>query len=79
MEILKNVVEIIDTYNKEGYLTKRTCNNVPVFVPKQYIPSVQIIHPDTEWITEKLYMTKKEFSERFGEIKLLSDKHKDVE
>lgn len=61
-------VEIVDTYNKEGYLIKRRCNNVPFFVPKQDAPMVQIINQDTEWVTEKFFVTPEEFKNRFGDF-----------
>lgn len=63
------LVELQDTYNKEGYLIKRTANGVPIFVPKQDSPIVQIITPDTEWVTEKIFMSKKEFEERYHPIR----------
>lgn len=65
---INDYVEIEDTYNKEGFLIKRKANNVPVFVPKELVPRVQIITPDTEWVTEKIFMTAEEFKNRFGEL-----------
>lgn len=58
-------VEVEDTYNKEGFLVKRKANNVPIFIPKELVPRVQILTPDTEWITQKVFMTKEEFKEKF--------------
>lgn len=54
-------VEIVDTYNGEGYLVKRTANGLPLFIPKELASRIQIITPDTEWVTQKILMTKEEF------------------
>jgi hypothetical protein len=54
-------IEVIDTYNKEGYWIKRSVNGVPVFVPKQDAPRVHIINQDTEWVMEKFWMTPEEY------------------
>jgi hypothetical protein len=64
------LVEIVDTYDKEGYWIKRTINDVPVFIPKQDSPIIQIWYPDPdiEWVMEKRLMTKEEFKERFGDF-----------
>ncbi len=62
----EEMVTMIDTYNKEGYLIKRTANDIPMFIPKQDVPLVQIITPDTEWIQERIFMTKEEFTNKFG-------------
>lgn len=64
----EELVEIKETWNKEGYLIKRTTNGVPFFVPKQDTPSVQIITPDTEWVQETIFMTKEEFENRFKRL-----------
>lgn len=61
-------VEVIDIYNKEGYLIKKTANGVPIFIPKQDVPQVQIITPDTEWVMEKKLMSKEEFENRFPHL-----------
>lgn len=64
----KPKIEIQDTYDGEGYWIKRSVNGFPVFVPKQHAPSVQIITPDTEYVTEKFYMSKKEFEEKYPKM-----------
>ena len=53
-------IKIVDTYDKEGFWIKRTIDNVPVFVPKQEVPSVAILDKNVEWITEKFYMSPAE-------------------
>jgi antitoxin (DNA-binding transcriptional repressor) of toxin-antitoxin stability system len=58
---LSDYIEIVDTYNKEGYLIKRMANGVPVFIPKQDTPMVQIINQDTEWVSQTKYLTKEEW------------------
>lgn len=65
---MKDKVEVIDTYDKEGYLVKRTGNGVPMFIPEQTHPSVQIITPDTEWVMQKMFMSKEEFANRFPDL-----------
>lgn len=57
----KEFVEIKEIYNREGYLIKRTANDIPIFIPQQYAPMVKIITPDTEWIMQKKLMTRKQF------------------
>ena len=66
----KQMVEVQDTYNKEGFLIKRTANGIPLFVPKEITPRVQIINLDTEWVMKKQFMTKKEFNETYKNITL---------
>lgn len=61
-------VEVIDTYDKEGYLVKKTANGVPMFIPKQDVQQVQIITPDTEWVMEKTLMSKEEFESIFPHL-----------
>lgn len=65
---MKDTVEIIDIYNQEGFWVKRTINDVPIFIPKQDIPSIKIINLDTEWIMQKSYMTKEEFRLKYPEL-----------
>ena len=61
----KEDIELIDTYNSEGYLIKRTANGVPMFIPQQDVLSVQIITPDTEWIMQKKFLTVEEFKNNY--------------
>jgi len=63
-------VELQDTYNKEGYLIKRSANGVPLFIPKQDAPQVQIINSDTEWVMQTTFMSKEEFKNRFPSLPL---------
>lgn len=66
----RNIVQIENVYNREGYLVKRSYNGCPVFVPKQDHPMVQIVNFDTEYVTEIKYMTRKEFDLRFKDLVL---------
>ncbi len=61
----ESMIEILDTYDREGFLIKRTANGVPMFIPKQDVPMVQIITPDTEWVMQKKFMSEEEFKNRF--------------
>jgi hypothetical protein len=61
---MNKYVEIEDTYNKDGYWIKSSANGIPLFIPEQDKPSVQIVDFDLrncEWIMTKKTMTKEEF------------------
>lgn len=60
-----NTIEVIDTYDSEGYLVKKTANGMPMFIPKGLAPQIQIIDKDTEWVMQKSLMTKEEFKEKY--------------
>jgi len=63
----EEMIEVVDEYNKEGFLVKKTFNGIPFPIPKDVAPQVQFINLDTEWVVEKFYMTKEEVKEKFGE------------
>jgi hypothetical protein len=67
---LLDYIETVDTYNKEGYLIKRMANGVPVFIPKQDTPMVQIINQDTEWVSQTKYLTKEEYKHYYPNLNL---------
>ena len=58
------IVEVERTYNKEGFLVKLTANGVPVFIPKQDMPSIKINWRDVEWVSETTHMTREEAVQR---------------
>lgn len=64
----EDMVECVSYYDKEGYLVKRSYNSVPIFIPKELAPQVQIIDKNTEWVTETFYMTKEEFNEVYKPV-----------
>lgn len=64
----RSIVEIESTYNREGYLVKRSYNGTPVFIPKQDHPMVQIVNFDTEYVTEIKYMSREEFDLKFKDL-----------
>jgi len=43
---------------------------VPLFIPKQDAPQVQIINSDTEWVMQNTFMSKEEFKNRFPSLPL---------
>ena len=71
-----NKVKIESTYNKEGYLVKKTINNIPVFIPKELAPQIQIVDIDTAWVIEQTFMTEKEFKEKFKNCEECLGKYK---
>lgn len=56
----EDLVEVEETYNKEGFLVKITANGIPLHIPKQDFPRVKINMQNVEWVTEKVFMTKEE-------------------
>lgn len=64
----EELIEVIDTYDKEGYLVKKTANGSPIFIPKKLTPDIQIFDQDTEWVIKKVFMTAREHQEYLKSI-----------
>jgi hypothetical protein len=67
------MLEVIDTYNKEGFWIKSTVNGIPVFIPKEFqeTPRVCIFNPaikNCEWFMTKRLMTEEEFQNFYPDI-----------
>lgn len=68
-------IEIIDTYSKEGFWLKRTVDDTPVFIPREFKenPMIQVwpanFGMDVEWIATKKFMSKEEFSKLYPDLK----------
>jgi hypothetical protein len=41
-------IEVENTYNKDGVWIKSTANGVPLFIPEQTSPSIQILDIDIQ-------------------------------
>lgn len=60
----EDYVTIKETYDKNGYLVKLEANDLPIHIPKENFPRINII--DIEWVQETYKMTLKEFEQKFG-------------
>ena len=68
----KDYVMVENTYDKDGYWIKSKANDIPLFIPEQEHPMIQIMDSDLrdcEWFITRKTMTKKEF-ESSGYYKL---------
>lgn len=68
---MEDKVEIIDTYNKDGFWIKRTIDDMPVFIPEEFKekPMVQIFDiQDCEWFMSKKTMTKEEAKQLYPNL-----------
>ena len=61
----KDMVEIIDTYNSDGFLVKKTANGVPMHIPKEFAPRVQFMGIAPKWAMTKTMMAKEEFDKLY--------------
>ena len=62
----EDLVTITEYFNKDGVCIKRTANGVDL--PSDTEPSVKFFMQDVENVSQKMWITKQEFKNRFKRL-----------